>query len=118
MCQTKMTGMPAPRAASTSRPTFSSTLCRDANAAAPEPANAPCSPTVSFWRSMTSRALDRGFTRLPDRREDGVATRHCRDVLERVVDRGVVPVRVHRRAAVLRYEHEVPLVGSRARGVL
>src|SRR5215831_10157076 len=48
---------------------------------------------------------------------------HCigigdhRDVLEREVDRRVVPIRVHCRAAILRHDHEKALVGPGACGV-
>src|SRR4029078_930905 len=40
------------------------------------------------------------------------------DVLHGKVDGGVVPVRVHGRAAILRHDHEVTLVGAGARCVL
>ena len=48
------------RATSTTRRAFSTTRCREAKSAAPESANAPSAPTVSFWRSTTRSALAPG----------------------------------------------------------
>ncbi len=53
-----------------------------------------------------------------ERRGDARAVRDDAHVLQGVVDRGVVPVGVHRRAAVLGHEHVVALVGAGARRVL
>src|SRR3984957_16900128 len=54
---------------------------------------------------------------LPDRLDHGVRIGDDRNVLKREIDRGVVPLGVHRRAAILGKDHEIAPVGAGARGL-
>src|SRR3984957_10745931 len=53
-----------------------------------------------------------------ERLDDGFGIRDDGDILHGEVDRGAVPCRVHRRAAILRHHHEVAFVGAGARRML
>ncbi len=71
-------------------------------------------------RAQARRAWQRAHQQRAhgERADHRVGRGHRGDVGQRVVDRGAVPVGVHRRAAVLGHDRDVALVGAGARGVL
>src|ERR1700726_2995959 len=55
--------------------------------------------------------------RSPDRLDHRVGVGDDGDVLHREIDRGIVPLGVHGRTAILGHDHEIALVGAGARSV-
>src|SRR5271155_3441311 len=72
---------------------------------------------AKMWNSFDKRPGLLVAGRSAERRDDRVSVRDDRNVLQREVDRGVVPVGVHRRTAILRHYHEITLVGAGSGGV-
>src|ERR1700733_14522898 len=92
---------------------------RATNASAPAEDSEAARGEQRRWNSLGTPATFPPSVpaRLPDRLDHGVRIGDDSDVLKREIDRGVVPLGVHRRAAILGHDHEITLVGAGARGV-
>src|SRR5471032_470056 len=92
---------------------------RATNASAPAEDSEAARGEQRRWKSLGTPATFplSVAARLPDRLDHGVRVGDDSDVLKREIDRSVVPLGVHRRAAVLGNDHEIALVGAGARGV-
>src|SRR6267142_3063533 len=92
---------------------------RVTNAAAPAEDSEAARGEPRRWNSFgTPASLSSRLARSPDRLVNGVRVGDDSNVLKREIDRGIVPLGVHRRTAILGHNHEIALVGAGARGVL
>src|SRR5258708_7974954 len=92
---------------------------RATNASAPAEDSEAARGEQRRWNSLGTPSLSsRHPARSPDRPDHRIRVGDDSDVLHRVVDRGIVPLGVHGRTAILGHNDKIALVGAGARGVL
>src|SRR5260370_9153120 len=92
---------------------------RATNASAPAEDSEAARGEQRRWNSLGTPSLSsRHPARSPDRPDHRIRVGDDSDVLHLVVDRGIVPLGVHGRTAILGHNDKIALVGAGARGVL
>src|SRR5260221_4001560 len=92
---------------------------RVTNASAPAEDSEAARGEQRRWNSLgtPSSLSSHWLARSPERLDHVLHIGDDRDVLHRKIDRGIVPLGIHGRTAILGHDHEIALVGAGARGV-